>query len=138
MFSKYSDITTMYTAQWLDIVNRGGLFPLNDESFRFFCAVERVVGKELPQQYHEQHSQGRTVKETVLDAATNDDDVCFYWSLISQDINEEETSLELLHEIINLWVTVRGFSLASTWLEVYKRAAKTTVSKKTGLRKGLS
>ena len=32
------------------------------------------------------------------------------------------------------WVTIRGFSMASTWLEEYK---KTRVAKKRGLRKDL-
>ncbi len=43
----WTDLTT-YTTKWLDLVNRGGLFPLNDKSFRFFGAVEAVVRKLLP------------------------------------------------------------------------------------------
>ena len=29
-----------YSTEWFDTVNRGGLFPLNDEAFIFFAAVE--------------------------------------------------------------------------------------------------
>ncbi len=47
-----------------------------------------------------------------------------YYSIVSQDIDEEEWSSELLSEAIDLWVTIRGFSLASHWLEVYKQASK--------------
>ncbi len=36
-----------------------------------------------------------------------------------------------------MWVTVRGFSLASTWLEEYKQSEKIKVSKKRALRKDL-
>ena len=39
---------TQYTTEWMDKVNRGGLFPLNDEYFRFFCTVEGVVCTTLP------------------------------------------------------------------------------------------
>lgn len=127
---------TLYTSQWLDLVNRGGLFPLNDESFRCFCAVETVVRKTLPSLYRSGSTQ--TIKQTVIDAVKSNDDVIFYWNLIAQDIDEEEQSLELLVEIVDLWVTVRGFSLASHWLEVYKTATKTLTKKSTGLRKGLS
>ncbi len=78
------------------------------------------------------------MKQTVINAATTNDNISFYWSLITQDIDDEEASLELLGEVIQLWINIRGFSLAAHWLEVYKAAQKTAVSKSTGLRKGLS
>ena len=36
-----------YTKEWFDAVNRGGLFPLNDETFMFFTAVEGRVRAQL-------------------------------------------------------------------------------------------
>ena len=39
---------TAYTTEWFDKVNSGGLFPLNDETFTFFVAVEMVTRKILP------------------------------------------------------------------------------------------
>ena len=39
-----------YTREWLDLVNRGGLFQLNDETFQFFIHVELCVRTFLPQQ----------------------------------------------------------------------------------------
>ena len=35
-------------------------------------------------------------------------------------------NLKLLQEIIGLWVTMRGFTIAGCWLENYKRATKTS------------
>ena len=43
---------TAYTTEWFDKVNRGGLFPLNDETFTFLVAVEMVTRKILPMQYN--------------------------------------------------------------------------------------
>ena len=43
----------------------------------------------------------------------------FIGLLLSQDIDKPENS-ELLTEIVNLWVTIRGFSMAASWLEEYK------------------
>jgi hypothetical protein len=34
-------------------------------------------------------------------------------------------ALELLEEIVTLWVTVRGFAITATWMEIYKAATKT-------------
>ena len=45
-------------------------------------------------------------------------------TLLSQDIEEEENSEVLLAEIINLWITIRGFSLSASWMEEYKKQSK--------------
>ena len=47
----------------------------------------------------------------------------------------EEAEAVLLQMIIEHWVTVRGFSYASAFLEKYKRANKKTVQKSKGTRK---
>ena len=64
-----------------------------------------------------------------------EDDVKFYWTLISQDIEKADHAVELLADIAHMWVTIRGFSLASSWLEEYKKKAK--VSKSRALQKDL-
>ena len=55
----------------------------------------------------------------------------------SVDIDNDEHGAELLHHIIELWVTIRGFSIATSWLEDYKRVMNTTTQKSAGLHKGL-
>ena len=44
----------------------------------------------------------------------------------------------ILQEIVMLWVTIRGFAVAASWLEHYKEEARTTTKKSRGLRKKLS
>ena len=56
--------------------------------------------------------------------------------MLSVDIDGEEQAVKLLKEIIGLWVTIRGFSIAGTWMEQYLHATKGT-SKTKGLRKEL-
>ena len=65
------------------------------------------------------------------------DEVQWRWNLLSQCIDCDEESKELLTEIVQLWVTVRGFSMTAGWLENYKMQSKTTTAKKPSLRKGL-
>ena len=60
------------------------------------------------------------------------------YTLVATDIEPDEAAQELLKEIVSLWVTIRGFSIASAWLEKFKNATKTTTAKSTGLRKHLS
>ena len=65
----------------------------------------------------------------------SDDNIQFYWAMLSVDIEDESHAIKLLKEIIGLWVTMRGFSIAGCWLEQYKQATKTNAQK--GLRKEL-
>ena len=59
------------------------------------------------------------IKQLVMKAISNDCDVQFYWTLISQDIDEEGDAIELLLDIADMWITICGFSLASSCLEAY-------------------
>ena len=38
-----------YTKQWTGKVNSGGLFEINDQSFRLFRAIEIAIQQKLPQ-----------------------------------------------------------------------------------------
>ncbi len=54
------------------------------------------------------------------------------------DITVEDDDAELLNELVATWVTIRGFSMTSTWVEQYKLAKKRNVSRSKSLREGLS
>ena len=61
------------------------------------------------------HIQGETgVKETIIR------DVTFYWSLLAANWESEETAV-LLHMMTEQWITLRGFSHASAFMERYKQ-----------------
>ena len=51
---------------------------------------------------------------------------------------DNETGMLLLKHIVELYVTVRGFAFASSCVELYKQAQKTTFAKKKALRKTLN
>ena len=50
---------------------------------------------------------------------------CGLMSLMS-----EEDASELLFRIVEMWVTVRGFSITSKWMEEYKQAKEKVVKKR--------
>ena len=60
----------------------------------------------------------------------------FYWELISGmwEVEERDTLLQM---IIEQWITIRGFSYASAWMECHKQMAKKGVQKSKGIRKKL-
>ena len=51
------------------------------------------------------------------------------------DIENEDWSEELLTHIIELWLTMRGFSISKQWTEEYKHKKSTESRKKKGLKR---
>ena len=131
------DVLT-YTWTWFELVNRGGLYPLNDDTFSLFASIEKRVRSLLPTFMLKSSSDKETFKRSVHDKVFSNEDVQFYWTLLSQDIESLEDAEFLLTEIINLWVTIRGFSIAASWMKAYKGTEKKNVQKSTGLRKSIS
>lgn len=126
-----------YTLEWGRIINRGGLFEINDNAYQLFKEIEIKIQKKLLSILESTLSLP-SKRELVIDAVASDDDVQFHWVLLSCDITNEEDAISLLKEIIGLWLTIRGFSIAGTWLEQYKYKNKAAGTSKTkGLRKTL-
>ena len=116
-----------YVKAWTKNNDRGGLKHVSLDTFNCLTAIELVT--------HRLISDGRN-KADVISQTFCDPNVVFHWDLIS-DIPEESHSLELLREVIELWFTIRGFSVANKLFEDYKRASKINVKGKKGLRKTL-
>ena len=120
-----------YTTKWIDKVNRGGLFPVNDNSFCFFLALESIVRHLLSIAYinTNSNSQEDAIKRNIVEWCLKSNHVQLKWSVISKEIDDHETSITLLKEIITLWITIRGFSLAASWLESYKKNSKREIKR---------
>ena len=77
-----------YTRLWIERVNRGSLFPLNDETFHFFVQVEMVVCVLLPK--HDVKVKSNEGVQDVIEKILEDKDVQFNWTLILQDLDSYE------------------------------------------------
>ena len=120
-----------YTKEWMRLVDRGGLFQVNDNGYLFFRALELRTRQVLPQ--HLMHPSQS--KDSLLQELKNDEDVQFLWCMVSVDISDSEDADQLLTDIIELWVTIRGFSVTGAWMDQYKKSSQKTVKKKKALRK---
>ena len=76
----------------------------------------------------------RDQKDQLVQLVADDNDVQFYWSLLSIGIDTEDNAALLLKEIVELWITIRGFSIAGQWLEIYKSNRQVTTKKSKSLR----
>ena len=120
-----------YTKEWVESMNRGGLFLTNDTTQMFFMVMEKKVQEVLPD-----HIKKSGDRQTLIQNIASDFDVDFHWCLIAVDIKEEDAA-ELLQIVIESWLTMRGFALTSMWLEEYKRVTAKNLKKEKSLRKEL-
>ena len=113
-----------YTKEWVEKVNRGGLFDISDEAYRLFLSIGMAMRSKLTEHLNMQKMTEDSNEGTsaIIDFILQNDDVQFHWSMLSIDIEEEEHSFELLQHIIQLWLTIRSFSISKAWMEDYKCA----------------
>ncbi len=118
--------------QSVSLVDRGGLWHVTNVTFMFFCAIEEVLRYHLTVSAISELSSGS--KGAIMEAIVGNDDVAFFCLAC---IEAEEEEKELLSRIIDLWVTIRGFSFARSWMEMYKQASKKGLQRAKALRKDL-
>ena len=122
-----------YTKLWIDTINRGGLYRVNNDAYMLFRAMELATRRVLSV-VRINKDPSIKIKHEIHHAIMNDPSVAAHWcSLLSksEDLQFEDSD-SLLEEISDKWVTIRGHSFASSWVEQYQLAhCKTTSQKRT-------
>ena len=75
-------------------------------------------------------------KDELMHAIRSDEDVLFAWSLLTVHLPEIDSHW-LLSDIIQLWMTIRGYAIASRLVEDFKAAINQTTKEKKPLCKQL-
>ena len=57
------------------------------------------------------------LKQKVIESSLTDENIQFHWCLISTDIEDDKATI-LLKMIIELYVTIRGFSFVVSFMEL--------------------
>ena len=110
------------------------MFPVNDQTFLFFTTIEKLVQIHLPSRLKRPKE---TVKCDVVERVMDHTLIQQQWAGLSQYIESENDVLDLLKVVVTKWVTMRGFSLAATWMEAFKKEEANTTRKKCSFRKEL-
>ena len=126
------------STQWTRLINRGGLYLVNDAVYNLFVAIEHIADEQLTSIFNQRGKGIEKVKKDKLSWICDNDDVQEMWSMVSPStIESDDARRSLLKEIVHLWITVRGHSKAKMIKEDYKKAKKETVKGKHSLRKDL-
>ena len=111
---------------WMRAVDRGGLKHATNMTFAMLASAEAELRKHIHE--HTANELNLTVaKEKIL----CNDDVQFYWEMVSVDWKEEVTTV-LLELVSDEYLKIRGHST-----EKYKKESKKSVQKSKGVRKQL-
>ena len=106
--------------QWFDDVNRGGLVEVKEQTLELFQLIECLTCHQL------QKAFGSTANKTdihlIVEFIIKDEGVHCSWLRIAAGIPEDLGST-LLRGIIELWLKMRGHSMASQIVESYKQSA---------------
>ena len=130
---KMDDEACEDSENWTKLVDRGGLWKVRNTFFKVFCALEEEIRLSL----HKLVSQPRIkFKKMLVTQLVTSEDVNFYWSIAAAEFDTEDTEIHeyLLQLIVELFVTVRGFAFASSWVEKYKCSSKKSTQRSKGLR----
>ena len=76
-----------YTKKWINEVNRGGLFSLNNIIYQFFIVIEKQVQTILPSHVVKSTESTDVFKQKVIKKISDDEDVQWHWTVISQCID---------------------------------------------------
>ena len=100
------------SADWIEAVDRGGLWYVREGAYMLFCAMEGVVREYL----HANNVSGMTegFKATVVSAMTESEEVLFHWCVLSAETEEKDAEV-VFGMLVDLWITLRGFSFASLY-----------------------
>ena len=129
---QYDLPTGLEQAKWTESVDRGGLIHITEMFFHCLHSIEMVCRSVLDKEC----SKLSDIKQTIAAKAMDDVDVRFYWDL-AVGMTSVTVSDEILHQIIDLYTTVRGNSFTKGFMEKYKQQNKKGTQKAKALRKKL-
>lgn len=122
------------TEDWLNKVDRGGLWHVNDDAYSLFVEFEIEAKNHLKVT---NDINNVSLKRSLLDAIMADDNVKLKWCLLSVEMTQQAADV-LFREMLTLFITVRGFAFTTGCIEFYKESRKENLQKKKALRKRLN
>ena len=112
-----------YEEEWTRMLDRGGLWYIKDTTYSLFLAIEEET-RQCLKLLSTQHAK---CKKEIIEHVTCNEVVVFYWIIVTADfdIDDEEVHQMLLEMIVELYITMRGFSYARGWMEKIQEIHKT-------------
>ena len=120
LLSEEEEDAATASTDWVDVVDRGGLLHVKEGTYMLFVAMEEEVREHFRMDKATIMVEGN--REHVENAVMDNDDVLFQWCMLVTDISDTDAAHAVLELLVNVWITICGFSFPSAWLELYKQS----------------
>ena len=107
---------------------------INDDLYRVFIAMELEIRRHLKTKTASE--MATLPKGKLIASLLENEDVQFYWCIVCCEI-PEEVAVKALKSIAELWITIRGFLFAKSYMEMYKQKASKSLQRLKALHKNL-
>lgn len=126
--------------KWIRLVDRGGLYYMQDIVYDLFVTVEYFVDDKLSKILMERGKEIESIQKDQLTWVVDQDEVQLLWNQVdaASIVEDEAARRNLLLQIVHLWITTRGHSKTHKLKEEYKLKQKKSVKRTRSLRKELA
>ncbi len=117
------DTISQYSTVWIELIDRGGLYEINDDVFKLFESIEMVVRRHLNITTFDHTAD---INSAIRDDVFRSKNIMELWEDIASVFPSmyEQYSVELFTRILNLWTSIRGHSFAKGWTMNFERKYK--------------
>ena len=109
-----------YTKEWVDKVNRGGLFKVSDDFYIFIRHVEMharsILNVNLMKRY-----AGENIHLLLMKKIENSSIIDICWNNITSRLDNDILKETLKIEVLKKWVNIRGNSFVRAWVDILKK-----------------
>lgn len=142
-----------FTKEWTNIINRGGLFLINDEFFIFIRRVENVARTILNNKLMISYA-GEDLRKVHMEKFAKSSLIELSWQSLTKSLENRQLAATLKNLVLNKWINIRANAFVKAWVniaklkyheEMIKKKNKTIMKDKLmdakatpALRKGLS
>lgn len=115
-----------YTKVWSELIDRSGLYHINDDVFELFESIEMITRQHVNVKSVVDDLPGKDLRKAICDDILQSMTILYLWEKIADVIPSEyeKYSIELLQEVSDLWITVRGHSFARDWNTKFQKKYK--------------
>ena len=119
--SKMPDTESLidYTNEWVDRTNRGGLFLVTDNFYRYIVRVEITARKILNSEFLGQYA-GQDVRKLIMDALEKDPCVHVGWDTLMRSVTNQEVAKFLKKLVLSKWINIRANAFVKAWVDQLK------------------
>ena len=118
------------TGSWVERVNRGGLFLVNNDFYTFIRNIEFELRKILNVSFFISYC-GENIREVIVDKMRDNKVIQSFGDFFTRNVTNKMFTENLKIQILNKWRNIRTHAFVNTWVQIIQRKSAREAVKKT-------